>query len=169
MFFISLAAAATVAGVQLPDSLTTGAQPLQLVSCGVRDTLWIDHYVAGLYLPPGRTLQELRSPKTAKAVRLQVIDGAWLPERIPGKWRGALEAELEQEPMSRVRTAYRGLSKGDVVTFAYLPGEGVTMSVNRSTVLRAQGHDVIDAILETWSGEDPISGKLQRLALKHPC
>lgn len=169
MFFISLATAATVAGVQLPDSLALGAQPLRLVSCGVRETLWIDHYAAGLYLPPGRALQELKSPQTPKAVRLQVIEGAWLPERIPGKWRGALEAELAQEPMTQVRTAYRGLSNGDIVSFAYLPREGVTMSVNGRTVLRVPGHAVIDRILETWAGEDPISGKLERLTLKHPC
>lgn len=45
---IGAAAAATLAGVQLDPTMKVAGRTLELVSCGVHDTLWIDHYVAGL-------------------------------------------------------------------------------------------------------------------------
>ena len=166
---VSAAAAATLAGVQLAPSLELGGRKLELVSCGVRDTLWIDHYAAGLYVPYGSSAHAARDAGAAKAVRLKVIQARYLPERVPEKYREALQRELAREPMVKVRRAYDRLSDGDVVTFTYLPTEGVTMLVNGRQVMQAPGHDAIESILEAWSEKDPISGKLHRLRLEHPC
>jgi len=150
-----------------------GCQKLRLVSCGVRDTLWIDHYAAGLYLPKGQSAQsvqdEVQDEKRPKAVQLKIINARYLPEDIPQKWRGALKSEMKHEPMVRVRQAYDRLSDGDVVTFSYLPGKGMTMQVNGRTVTRTPGDAVIDSILKAWAGKDPVTGKLHRLALQFPC
>lgn len=51
------AAAKVVAGVDLPDTIPVGGQPLVLASCGVRDTLWIEHYVAARTCGPTRPLR----------------------------------------------------------------------------------------------------------------
>ena len=45
-------ARAVVAGVELPDEVQVDGLALALASCGVRDTLWVEHYVAAVYLPP---------------------------------------------------------------------------------------------------------------------
>ncbi len=169
LIFPAAAPAVTLAGVHLEDSLRVGRQTLQLASCGVRDTLWIDHYVAGLYLPPGSSIQAAKDPRKAKAVRLKVVNARYLPGNIPDKWRGALSTELRHEPMMRVRRAYDGLSDGDVATFTYTPRNGVTMAVNGKTLVHAEGHAVIESILKAWAGKDPIAGKLHRLELQHPC
>jgi hypothetical protein len=102
-------------------------------------------------------------------VRMHIVESRFLPERIPQPWREALAGELEREPMFRVRVEYGDLTDGDVVTIAYAPESGVTMRVNGRTVTRTPGHGAIDAILEAWAGQDPISGKLRRIAMKHPC
>lgn len=163
------AVAAQLAGVHLDDTLHIGGEPLTLVSCGVRDTLWIDHYVAGLYVPPGTSPQATRDAGRPKAVRLKVVSATYLPADIPEKWRTTLQQELAQDPMDRVRRAYDRLSDGDVITFSYLPEHGVTMSVNGRAIARTPGHALIDAILDAWAARDPISGKLQRLSLQYPC
>ncbi|HEX6321193.1 MAG TPA: chalcone isomerase family protein [Burkholderiales bacterium] len=169
--FLAISAlAATLAGAQIPDALETEAGTLRLVSCGVRDTLWVDHYVAGLYVPPGATAQAVRDAGEPKAVRMQVLNAQWLPDNVPEKWRGALRKELRREPMAQVRAAYHRLTDGDVVTFTYLPGSGgVRMTVNGHRVMQTPGHEVIQTILEAWAERDPISGKLHRLRLEHPC
>jgi hypothetical protein len=167
--FSAGAFAAQLAGVHLDETLRVQGQKLDLVSCGVRDTLWMDAYVAGLYVPPGTTAQAARDPTRAKAVRLSVVNATYLPGSIPQRWRGILQAELNQDPLARVRRAYDDLSDGDVVTFAYLPQEGVSMSVNGREVAQAPGQSLIDSILDSWAGKDPISGKLHRLRLEHPC
>lgn len=163
------AAAVLLAGVRLERTLTVGGTTLNLLSCGVRDTMWIDHYVTGLYVAPGGSALAARDPSAPKAVLLKIVQARFLPARIPEKWRAALQRELEREPMARVRRAYSGLADGDVVTFAYLPDDGVTMSVNGHAVIRTPGHGVIDSILDAWAEKDPISGRLQRLVFSNPC
>lgn len=168
-FVISVAAAATVGGVELPPQMPVSGKRLELVSCGVRDTLWIDHYAAGLYVPPGGSTQAAADPKRPKAVKMKVINAQYLPERIPEKWRKALNSELAREPMVRVRKAYGNLRDGDEVTFTYVPKDGTTMTVNGKVVTDGLGHDIIDSILSAWAEGDPVSGKLHRLELEHPC
>jgi Chalcone isomerase-like len=168
--FLAISAlAATLAGAHIPDTLDTNAGRLALVSCGVRDTLWVDHYIAGLYVPPGATAQAVRDARQPKAVRMQVLNAQWMPDNVPEKWRDALRQEIQREPMAQVRAAYDRLDDGDVVTFTYVPQEGVRMSVNGRTVMQTPGQDVIQTILSAWAESDPISGKLHRLRLQHPC
>lgn len=123
-------------------------------------------FLLSFVLGAAQAVQDGRQPK---AVRLKVIEARYLPQNIPQKWRGALDRELQHEPMMRVRKAYDRLGDGDVVTFTYVPQKGVTMSVNGRARVHTEGHTVIDSILQAWSGKDAISGKLNRLALEHPC
>ena len=167
--FAGSAIAVELAGMHLERTLQVGAERLHLVSCGVRDALWMDVYVAGLYVPPAAPAEAVADPDRPKAVLMKIVESRYLPEDIPEKWRHTLRAELARDPMARVRLAYDHLRDGDVVTFAYQPGEGVTMSVNGRPVIRASGHQLIDSILAAWAEGDPISGKLQRLRLEHPC
>lgn len=66
-------------------------------------------------------------------------------------------------------TAYGELGAGYRVRLNYVPGEGVTIRVNDDVVATTPSHDLISAVLRTWAGKDPLSGKLQRLLLEHPC
>ena len=52
------ATARTLADVQLPPHARLGDRQLALSSCGVRDTLWIEHDVAALYLPSGSPMTQ---------------------------------------------------------------------------------------------------------------
>lgn len=166
----SAVAAKTVAGVDLPNAVAVGGQPLALASCGVRDTLWIEHYVAALYVRSGLTAASaMRDAAEPKAIVMHVVRGASLPEQIPESWREPLKQELKREPLARVRAAYGKLGTGDRVRVTYAPDSGVTMAVNGRTVVEAPGHDLIASMLRTWSEGDPLSGKLQRLLLDNPC
>lgn len=55
------------------------------------------------------------------------------------------------------------------MTVGYVPNEGVTMQVNDKVVAQGLRHDLIHEMLEAWAQDDPISGKLRRLVLRHPC
>lgn len=150
-------------------AITLGEEPLDPVSCGVRDTLWVDHYRAVLYLPRGAPIESVRDPRTPKAVVIRIVDARYLPSRIPAKWRRALETRIAAEPMQRIRDAYRRLRKGDVVAFTYAPASGVALRVNGDGIFRGDGHAVIDAILDAWARPEPVARKLHRLAIEHPC
>ncbi|MBI2206511.1 MAG: chalcone isomerase family protein [Candidatus Rokubacteria bacterium] len=164
-----LVTALTVASMQFPPTITVGDHRLALVSCGVRDTLWIDHYVAALYLPRGAPPAAVMDATVPKAVRLYIVNAAFLPDDIPEKWRPALERHLDADALARVRAAYRTLVDGDHVMIAYERDRGLSMLVNGAVVATASGHALVDALLEVWAEREPARPKLDRLIRTHPC
>ena len=163
-------AGTVVAGVELPDEVRVDGQALALASCGVRDTLWVEHYVAAVYLPPhAPRVSTMLDPEQPMAILLHVTSTSMLPEQVPEQWREPLRKELRDEPLSKVREAYSGLSAGDRVRLDYSPKDRVVLSVNDTVITRDASRSLIDSLLRNWAGEDPLSGKLQRLLQKHPC
>jgi hypothetical protein len=163
----SVAAASALA---LPGVLQVGDQMLAAASCGLRETLWIDHYAATLYVRPGEAADAaLRDPRRAKALEIVVLNKTFMPAEMPKKYRRALEAELSDEAMDRVRTAYRLVRSGDTIRIAYLPGPGMSLSVNGQLIAATPTHGVIDSILVTWAGDKPIDQHLRAMLRKHPC
>jgi hypothetical protein len=160
---------ASVGGVEFTRYLHTREGVLELASCGVRNTLWMEHYVAALYVPRGGSARAVQDREQPKAVVMQVVDGRFIPQRIPRKWRRPLGRTLDAATFSRVQRAFRTLSEGDRITVLYTPRSGLSMYLNDRLVAQDEGHTVIDAILDAWKENDTIQGKLDRLQSEHPC
>lgn len=161
--------ARTIAGAQVPAVMQTDAGVLELALCGVRDSLWIEHYVTAVYVPRGASVQAINDAERPKAVRLHIVNSQYLPSEIPQKWRVALQSELDPQQMDKVRSAYKSLRTGDVITTLYTPDDGLRMLVNGRPLVTAQGHGVISAILKAWAEKESVTGKLARLNAKHAC
>jgi hypothetical protein len=156
--------------IQVPGALRVGNQSLTAASCATRDTLWIHHYVAALYLPARESaVAALQDPKQPKALHVQILSKTFLPKEMPKKWRQALESQLDSASFSSIRSAWRELRVGDRVTIAYAPGPGVTLQLNDSVVATSPRHDVVDALLQTWADDEPIPQRVNRVVAKHPC
>ena len=178
MRWLFVAAATTAAAlsllpataIQVPPAMRVGNQMLPAASCATRDTLWIHHYAAALYVPPRESpVHVLQDPRRPKALQVQILSKAFLPREMPRKWRETLERELDGQSSSAVRNAWRDLAVGDRVTVAYVPGPGVTLQLNDRVIARAHRHDVIDALLRTWAEGEPIPQRVDRVVSKHPC
>ena len=166
---LALAPALSHAGTGMPAALDPAGSQLRLASCGVRQVLWMRLYSVGLYLPPGAPLDAALDAKRPAALRIEILDKGDFPPRIPQKWRGPLERGLSAQAMSRVRAAYGNLRDGDRLTLAYVPRQGVRLSVNGEALAHAHGHALIADMLRVWAGGDALAGKLRRIALRHPC
>jgi hypothetical protein len=163
------ASAETVAGVQLPKKLRVDEHTLALSSCGVRDTLWVEHYVAALYVPPGmRAKPAVKDASVPKVLRVHVLTTEHFPEQLPEQWRKPLQASLRSDKFAKVSSSYKGLRSGDVMTFIYTPKQGLTMQVNRNTVVNS-AHGVIDAMLNAWTTGEASSETLGNLLKGHSC
>lgn len=161
--------AETVAGVHLPDQMRLDGKSLALASCGVRDTLWVDHYVAALYIPDkGRAEPVVRDPKQSKILLVRVVNAEHFPEQLPEQWRKPLQASLSADKFSQVSAVYKKLRKGDTMMFTYSPQGGLTMKVNDQTVVTS-GHGVIDAMLRAWQSGEASSETLGSLLQGHGC
>ena len=165
-----ISAVAAAGAMALPGVVQVGDQVLAAASCGTRETLWIDHYVATLYVRPGDAPDHaLLDPRLAKALEIRLINKRFMPAEIPRKYRHALEAELDAEAMDRAREAYRALRAGDVIRVAYAPGAGLAVSVNGQRILASPTHGVVGAILLTWADGKPLHQHLRAVLAKHPC
>jgi hypothetical protein len=156
--------------IQVPVALQVGNQELTAASCATRDTLWIHHYIAALYVPPRESpVSAVQDPQQPKALQVQILSKTFLPKEMPKKWRQTLERELDSESFGSIRGAWRELSVGDRVTIAYAPGPGVTLKLNDQVVARSPRHTVVEALLQTWADDEPVPKRLQRVVAKHPC
>lgn len=153
-----------------PSSLRVGNQSLAPASCATRDTLWIHHYMAALYVPARESpVIALQDPKRAKALQVQILNKSFLPRELPKKWRRTLEEQLDQKSLTSVGAAWKELSVGDRVTIAYVPGPGVSLKVNDRLVATTPNHQLIEAMLRTWAEGETVSERVTRTVAKHPC
>ena len=156
--------------IQVPSAMRIGDLQLPAASCATRDTLWIHHYAAALYVPPRESaLDALQDPRQPKALHVQILSKAFLPKEMPKKYRDALQGELDDAAYGAIRDAWHGLTVGDRVTVAYLPGPGVMLQLNDRVVARTPKHEVIDALLKTWSDGEPVPQRVNRVVASHPC
>ena len=166
----SLIGIAAASAMSLPGVVQVGGELLAVASCATRETLWIDHYVAALYVRPGDTANvALQDAKRSKALEIRLLSKAFMPAEIPRKYRRALESALDEDTMDRVRAAYRALRTGDVIAISYAPGPGVRVSVNGRAIAAAATHGVVEAILAAWADGKPVDSHLRTVLAKHPC
>jgi len=150
---------------------TAAAEPAPLVpaACGVRQTLWIEHYAAQLHVPAGKTAAALHDPQQPKMLRMRILNSMLMPSDIPRRWRDALQPVLDAETMRRLRAGYRTLQEGDTVVVTYEPQRGVKLRINERTVADAKGHGAIDALLAAWAHNTPVEQKLAGTVSRNPC
>jgi hypothetical protein len=167
---LGTAALVPATAIQVPSAMRIGNVQLPAASCAARDTLWVHHYVAALYVPTQPSpVEALQDPAQPKALQVQILSKAFLPKEMPKKWREALESELDSAAYGAVRDAWHGLAVGDRVIVAYLPGPGVTLQLNDRVVARSPKHEVVDALLKTWAEGEPVPQRVNRVVAEHPC
>lgn len=153
----------------MPEGLHVGGERLAAASCGVRGTLWIEHYAAALYLPRrANAAPQLADANVTKAVRVQILSKRLMPKDIPRKWRQPM-ATHDPGLLERVRDVYRQLKVGDEVLIAYTPNHGVELALNGTAVATAQGHGLIDALLRAWAEDEPLPKKLEDVMARNRC
>lgn len=158
------------AAFALPGSLRLGDQTLAAASCARRETLGLSHYVATLYVQAGDAADAaLLDPKHAKALEIGLLSRAFMPLEMPRKYRRALAENLDDDAMERAREAYRALRPGDLIRIAYVPGAGLSVSVNGQRVVATPDHHVVESILVTWANGKPLDQHLRATLAKHPC
>ncbi|HZS68546.1 MAG TPA: chalcone isomerase family protein [Burkholderiales bacterium] len=167
---LGTAALVPATAIQVPAAMRVGNVRLPAASCATRDTLWIHHYVAALYVPTQHSpVDALQDPRQPKALQVQILSKTFLPKDMPKKYREALENELDRNAVGAIRDAWHGLAVGDRVIVAYLPGPGVTLQLNDRVVARTPKHEVIDALLKTWAEGQPVPERVNRVVEQHPC
>lgn len=178
VFVVSVSVAGTmeVAGIELDDRAELGASELVLNGAGLRKRVLFKVYVAGLYVTEKRKsptdVFALAGPKRVAITLLRNLPARKLVDGLMDGVRDNSSPEEQQAVMGRLEEltanllALRQGSKGDVITFDWLPDEGTRVVVNGEVMGDAiPGDDVYRALLRVWLGDRPTSSGLKKALL----
>lgn len=134
------AQALEVQGVRLEDTTTVAGAKLQLNGAGWRKRSYFKTDVTGIYLPERRTTFEgvvnQAGPKRIQIHVLRDIPGSTISRYFISDFKVATtDAEFKQliSDIGRVGQVYSNLhkvSKGDVINLDWIPGKGMSTSIN---------------------------------------
>ncbi len=172
MVCCTTAHALEIEGIEVPATIRSGDGNTELVlnGAGLREKLYIDVYVAGLYLParisdaatilgddgPASVIMNIVYSKISKK---KITDG-WiegLDDNTTADERKAIQPRLEA--FNRLFTA---MQKGDELRIDYTPARGTEVRLNGELRGSVEGNDFFRALLKVWLGSDPVSKSLKQ-------
>jgi hypothetical protein len=165
---LSLATAATYGGVTLPDTATVGGRTLTLNGMGLREKLYIDIYVGGLYLAhathDGAAAIAADEPKRVvmhfvyhKVTREQMVDsfmGDFGQDPASASFRAEIDRIVAALPEQVVA--------GDELVFDYAPGVGTTFSVRGKPMVTIPGAAFMRMVWGVWLGPHPPTADIKK-------
>jgi hypothetical protein len=162
-----VALAGTLAGVTLPDRITLGDQTLVLNGLGLREFIFIDIYVAGLYLPK-------RTQQASQAIGLDVpkrLHLHFVREISAQDMRDSILKAIEKNPSIRddvmphigpLNDAMEAMAPGDDVIFDYLPGQGTEIWVKGQRKSSVPGEAFMRGLWTLYLGDSPPTAALKK-------
>lgn len=161
----SVAGAATLAGITLPDKADVDGQSLVLNGLGLRSKLMIKVYVGGLYLPQKeKSAEKILAADAPRRMALHFIYDV-SKDQMCDAWNEGLEANAPnasaevKKSFQTLCTWMDGVGKGQQLAITYLPGQGTRVEIAGKAKGTLPGKPTADAILATWIGPKPAPGK----------
>lgn len=159
-----------VAGVNLPETVTLGAQTLVLNGAGIRSKFFIKVYAGALYLPARTRDAEAALRHTGPvAMRMHFLHSEVMQEKLVNAWNEGFAANLDAAARERLKPRierfnglFRTVRRGEVIRLDYLPGSGTTVSINNETRGVIEGEDFMQAWLGIWLGKEPADAGLKK-------
>jgi len=158
------AEAKTVAGVNLPDSVSVNNQTLVLNGAGLRKKLFIKVYVGGLYLASKQSdAAAIIAADSPRRMFMHFLYGV-SKSQISEAWEEGLRdntpnasAEVKAN-FAKLVSWMEPIDKGKHLVFTYVPGSGTIVEVNGVAKGTLPGKATADAIVNSWIGPKPGPG-----------
>lgn len=164
------AAAASKAGVTMPDQIQVMDKQLHLNGMGLREATWlkVDVYVAGLYLERASSdpAQVINSDQV-KRLELRFVRDVDR-EDVSKAWRDGFKSnaivprEQIQSRISRLESWMEDFSDGETLAFTYVPGRGVIVDVGKTRKGVIEGDDFARSLFAIWLGSKPPTTALKK-------
>ena len=167
---LSVSAQVTISDVTLPATEKAGNTNLILNGGGTRVKMFMDIYVAGLYLTAkssnGDAIAKANDPA---AVRIQITSGLATSERMSEavkegfqKSTGGKTAPIQAKVDRFLKLfSLEPIVKTNVFELVYEPAVGVKVSKNGKLLDTIDGQDFKTALFGIWLGADPVDKNLK--------
>jgi hypothetical protein len=166
------AAAVTISGVEIPDTLTlaNGGPALILNGAGIREKLFLDIYIGALYLPvKSGDAQAILSGRGPACVAMHFLYKQVSSKKITDAWEDGLaanhtaaEMQALQPQLEKFNALFRTMHKGEVIRICYLPGTGTEVRINGEWRGNVEGEAFFHALFAIWLGSHPVSNDLKQ-------
>jgi hypothetical protein len=135
---------------------------------GLRKKLWVEVYVAGLYLEDKTSdAAEAVDSSQTKRVVMHFMTNKATKKKMDSAWRDGFEANSPSQYgalKARVETfvSYFGdMKDGDVIELTMVPGTGTHVVLNGQEKGTIEGDDFAAALLRVWLGPEPPAEALK--------
>jgi hypothetical protein len=172
LLLISSPAMATkVSGIELKESIKLGDNHLHLNGAGQRSKLFIDLYVAALYLTnKAADAQTIINANEAMLIQIHVVSSLITSENLTRGTREGFEKSTNnntqdiQDQIDDFFLAFKEPIKlGDVFEIVYLPGKGVTVVKNRHVTKHLLENIAFKrALFGIWLSDNPAQESLKQ-------
>jgi len=166
------AAAASLAGVSLPDTAQVAGKTLVLNGLGLRKKLFIKVYVAGLYLETKeKNASAILAADGPRRGVMHFIYGVDADKICNEGWKQGL-ADNTPGATAELRAKFdtlcgymEDMAEGDAMSFDYDPAAGTAVTVKGKLKGAITGKDFSDALFACWIGPKPGPGEDFKKAL----
>lgn len=158
------AVAGKLEGVTLPDTIQLGGQTLVLNGMGLREKVFIDVYVAGLYLPKKTTsAREAINSDVPKRIEMVMMRSVG-KEKLADTMRESISKAGAADVKSKAGTLagwMEDTKEGDRIVLEYVPGKGTTVRVKGKDKGTIEGIGFMKAIWDIYLGSNPPTDDLK--------
>lgn len=170
LVWISPARAMTLGDIEIPPDIQVGEQTLVLNGAGMREKMFVDAYVACLYLAErDGDPDHIMTADDPQAIVLHVTSGWVTTERLAKGLVKDLKKATEGN-MAPIRSqtnrllemlAAREIAKGDMIKLAYQPDEGLEIWHNERRLGVVKGVEFKQALFGIWLSDRPTQNSLK--------
>ncbi len=155
-------------GVDLPDTTQVASQTLVLNGYGMREKFFMDIYVGALYLPTTTSSADKAiNDNVPKKITMSFVYKKLSKEKMLGIFTEALEKNPETAAMTAEINQLKAMFdqdvfRGDVVTIAYDPAAGTSISFNDKKKGTVKGEAIMRGLWAIFLGPNPASEDLKK-------
>ncbi len=158
-----------VSDVKVPTSFDYKGTRLVLNGAGLREKLFLDLYVMGLYVKnKTKDPEKIINADEPMVANLHIVSRLVTKDKMLSSIQEGFEKALGsniskmQPEIDRFKAFFKKeLKVGDLVSLRYSPGEGTSAYLNGQYLGTIKGLDFKKALFAIWLGEDPVDEDLK--------
>ena len=165
----------SIEGIMIPSKVVVESQTLTLNGAGFRSVLFMDIYLASLYLPQPSTKADfiIQTSRPAE-LRMDFLHGGAGHNMLAKGWRKGFEHNQTAESMRTLEgrlqefsNLFGDVQKGEVFMFEFLSNGDTQIRFDSHIQGIIHGADFQQALLAIWLGKHPVGGELKKELLDY--